>query len=114
MKGEALLQQSCVNWFNIQYPQFKGLLFAIPNGGSRNIREAANLKRQGVVSGVPDLCLALPNKDYHGFYIELKWGKNLLTVNQVAIIVKLQNQGYKVDVIYSLDEFMTNIIKYIS
>lgn len=35
------------------------LLFAIPNGGSRNIREGANLKRQGVTRGVADVILLI-------------------------------------------------------
>ena len=38
------------------------LLFAVPNGGSRHIREAANLKRQGVTSGVSDVILLIPKK----------------------------------------------------
>lgn len=44
-------------------------VFAVPNGGSRNIIEAANLKAQGVMAGVSDLILLLPNKVY---FIELK------------------------------------------
>lgn len=44
-------------------------VFAVPNGGSRNIIEAANLKAQGVMAGVSDLILLLPKKVY---FIELK------------------------------------------
>lgn len=44
-------------------------VFAVPNGGSRNVIEAANLKAQGVMAGVSDLILLLPNKVY---FIELK------------------------------------------
>lgn len=44
-------------------------VFAVPNGGSRNIIEAANLKAQGVMAGVSDLILLLPHKVY---FIELK------------------------------------------
>lgn len=51
------------------------LLYHIPNGGSRNRLEAANLKRQGVKSGVPDLCLPVARGKYHGLYIEMKYGK---------------------------------------
>lgn len=45
-------------------------VFAVPNGGSRNIREAKNLKAQGVMAGVSDLILLLPNKKV--YFIELK------------------------------------------
>lgn len=44
-------------------------VFAVPNGGSRNVIEAANLKAQGVMAGVSDLILLLPHKVY---FIELK------------------------------------------
>ena len=44
-------------------------VFAVPNGGSRNLKEAVNLKAQGVMAGVSDLILFLPNKVY---CIELK------------------------------------------
>lgn len=45
-------------------------VFAVPNGGSRNLREAVNLKAQGVLSGVSDLILLLPNRKV--YFIELK------------------------------------------
>jgi len=48
------------------------LLHHIPNGGSRNKLEAANLKREGVKAGVPDICLPVARRGYHGLYIELK------------------------------------------
>lgn len=43
--------------------------FAVPNGGSRNLKEAVNLKAQGVMAGVSDLIVLLPKKVY---FIELK------------------------------------------
>lgn len=45
------------------------LLFAVPNGGSRHIREAANLKRQGVTSGVSDVILLIPKKGLRFSYV---------------------------------------------
>lgn len=36
------------------------VIFHIPMGGSRDAREAANLKTQGALAGVPDLCVVLP------------------------------------------------------
>lgn len=57
---EHELQKSCVKWFRLQYPEYTNLLFAIPNGGKRNAREAARLKAEGVTPGVPDLFLQLP------------------------------------------------------
>ena len=45
-------------------------VFAVPNGGSRNLKEAVNLKAQGVMAGVSDLILLLPNQRV--YFIELK------------------------------------------
>lgn len=59
------------NWAKGKYPVL-GLLYHIPNGGSRNIIEAHNLKMQGVKRGVPDICLPVPAHHYTGLYIELK------------------------------------------
>lgn len=44
-------------------------VFSVPNGGSRNLREARNLKMQGVTAGVSDLIILLPKKIY---FVELK------------------------------------------
>ena len=57
----------------IQYCDYKKIpIFAIPNGGSRHIIEAKNLKREGVRAGVPDLCIPLMRGGYGGLYIEMK------------------------------------------
>lgn len=45
-------------------------VFAVPNGGSRNLREAAHLKEQGVLAGVSDLIVLIPNKKV--YFIEIK------------------------------------------
>lgn len=48
------------------------LLFAVPNGGSRNKVEAANMKKQGVTPGVPDVILLIPKKGYASLCLEFK------------------------------------------
>jgi hypothetical protein len=54
---ERIEQIKLHNWCKIN----KILSFAVPNGGSRNIQEAVNLKAEGVVSGVSDYIVMLPN-----------------------------------------------------
>jgi hypothetical protein len=63
---ESRLQRACVQWFRLQYPAHT--LFAIPNGGKRNAREAGILKAEGVLPGVADLFLMYPNKGYMSQY----------------------------------------------
>lgn len=79
----------------IQFCDFRKIpVFHIPNGGSRNKIEAANLKRQGVRAGVPDLCIPLARKGYHGLYIEMKAGKGKPTENQKEWLALLNENGY--------------------
>lgn len=54
-----------------KYPVLRWM-FAIPNGGERNVIVATKLKAQGVRAGVPDICLPVPIGGWHGLYIELK------------------------------------------
>lgn len=54
-----------------RYPALR-LMYAVPNGGSRNPIEARHLKQQGVKPGVPDICLPVPSHHYTALYIELK------------------------------------------
>jgi len=42
-----------VQWFRRTFPDIR--IFAIPNGGARNIVTAGKLKAEGVSPGVPDL-----------------------------------------------------------
>jgi hypothetical protein len=81
-----------------RYPQL-ALLIHIPNGGKRNVREAARLKRMGVRAGVSDYFLPVVRPyaepaDCSGFWIELKAGKGKPTAAQLEWLVLMRNQGY--------------------
>ena len=108
---EHEIQVNCINYFRLRYP--KGLIYAIPNGGQRNVIVAAKLKSEGVLSGVPDLCIPIAKKGFHGLYIELKNGKaGKVSNNQLTIMEKLQSEGYRCEVCRSFDEFKTIIDNY--
>jgi hypothetical protein len=112
MKPEAQLQSACFRWFRMQYIHLAWLYFAVPNGGSRNVIEASNLKRQGVLSGIADTFLAVSTKLHHGLFVEFKHGKGRLTENQGIFKDEVENQGYGFAVVRSVDEFMEVIKKY--
>lgn len=114
-RSEATEQERLISWAGWQhnkYPELK-LLYHVPNGGSRNTLEAANLKRQGVKAGVPDLCLPVARQGHHGLYIEMKWGKNKVTENQSQWLEELRRQGYKAVVCYGSDEAIRVIEEYL-
>lgn len=112
---EAAEQSTLIDWSmhcHGKHPELD-LLFHIPNGGSRNKREAANLKRQGVKSGVPDLFLPVPRGGYHGLFIELKYGKNKPTDAQRKWAAALNEQGYMAVVCYGFEDARDTIEKYL-
>lgn len=112
---EATEQERVMNWATFyakDFPELE-LLHHIPNGGSRNTLEAANLKRQGVKAGVPDLCLPVPRNGLHGLYVEMKWGKNTTTDKQDWWIDQLKRQGYEVTVCWTADAAMDAIAAYL-
>ena len=60
--SEHIEQVRLVNWFRDNFPEPDYIIFAVPNGGTRGIREAERLKAEGVKSGVHDLIIATHGK----------------------------------------------------
>ena len=113
--SEADEQIAVLTWANMMSHRFPCLKFMYhtPNGGSRNIAEAANLKRMGVKPGVPDLCLPYPSKGHHGLYIEMKTEKGRLSAAQMDYIDFLTEQGYKAVVCHGAEEAIGEIWGYL-
>lgn len=118
---EHQIQCACVRWFAYQYPQYKGLLFAIPNGSYRSKATAGKLKAEGVFPGVADLILLVPlvidvPKEiviFHGFCIELKTKQGRQSPEQKEWQEKVEAQGYKYAVVRSLEDFIKQINDYL-
>lgn len=103
---EHKIQCAIVKWFYYAYPALRGgLLFAVPNGGHRNIQTARTLKAEGVTSGVADLLLLVPRRDYHGLCVEVKTLVGRQSENQKAWQKVVEAQGYCYTIVRSLDEF---------
>lgn len=112
---EHYLQMAVFAWgqgLSSKHPELLNL-FAIPNGGHRHILTALKLKREGVQAGVPDLFLAVPNKKFHGLFIELKVNKNKLSLSQKNWHERLADAGYSVATCYTLDTAQKTIISYL-
>jgi hypothetical protein len=88
---ESHLQQTCITWFRYQHPLFSKRLFAIPNGGQRSLKAGSKAKAEGMMAGVWDLFLAVPNHfNYQGgLFIEMKAPKGKLTESQTAFQTEL-------------------------
>lgn len=108
---ESQLQIQCVQYFRLQYRNYK--IIAIPNGGYRDRRTAKTLVEEGVESGVADLFVIKPNKEYAGLWIEMKWGSNGQSENQKKFQIYVERMGYKYVVAYTFDEFKNEVDNYL-
>lgn len=110
---EHNLQVACVRYFRYRYPNIAPLLFAVPNGGNRNLREAARLKAEGVTPGVADLILLLPSRTHHALCLELKTDKGRLSPQQKEWLSVAEKYGAKTAVIRSIDDFILEVDNYL-
>lgn len=130
---ESIVQQGAVKWFNLQYPQYRGLLVHIPNEGRRTIKVingrpvcigGARLKAEGMVKGAADLVLFVPNKYFHALCLETKVelfdyssGKEKKTKTYQSPEQKewqalVESQGYRYEVYRNIDEFRKIVLEY--
>ena len=128
------MQQGAVKWFNLQYPQYRGLLVHIPNEGRRTIKVingrpvcvgGAKLKAEGLVKGASDLVLFVPNKDYHALCLETKISRVILndkskrvqktyqSTEQKDWQALVESQGYRYEVYRNIDEFRNIVLEYL-
>jgi len=101
-------------WLSISYPHVRRVTFAIPNGGGRDIREAVNLKKQGVSPGVFDIFISVARNGFHGLYIELKVGRNKLTKEQKIFQEEVSRENYATKVCYSFESVKEAVEDYLS
>lgn len=64
------------------------------------------MKAEGVVSGVSDLLLLVPSRQYHGLCIEFKTDKGRQSEAQKEWQRAVELQGFCYRVVRSLDEFI--------
>lgn len=97
-----------------QYPELK-LLHHIPNERKCSLQQGRYMKRKGVKSGVPDLCLPVPRGGYHGLYIELKRkGGGQTSDTQTWWLEELAAQGYRTALCRGADEAIAIIKRYLT
>ena len=114
IQREAAEQEALFAWAELMRGRLPGIerMYHCPNGGSRNPVEAANLKRQGVKPGVPDIFLPVARGRYHGLYIEMKTDKGRLSDDQRDWLSALREQGYAAYVCRGWERAAKLILKY--
>lgn len=104
-----------------KYPQLEWM-FAIPNGGERNIRVAGQLKAEGVKAGVLDIFLPVPKITQflsttftkHGLFIEMKVKPNKPTEEQDKFACAVYMLGYETHLCYSWEDARDKIVDYLT
>lgn len=124
--SESILQQQCFAWFRRQYPNLALNFVAILNGDQRSKMEAAIVSGEGIVPGVADAVLFVPDQRHHTLCIVFKTttktaGRNGKVTEkktyqseaQKAWQAAVEKTHNKYVVIRTLDEFIAEIKSYI-
>ena len=79
-------------------------MFAVPNGGLRDVRVAAKMTKEGVRPGVADLCVLLPKGKT--LWVEVKRPMGKQTQHQKDFEKKCKDLGHAYVVVHSLEDFI--------
>lgn len=114
--SEHQVQTAVIQWWDLNckrwdMPPFA--LFAVPNGGARDMITGARLKAEGVRRGVYDLILARPTPVYSGLFLEMKVGDGRPSTEQKAFGAYLLDNGYQASVHWTSDSASGAIEEYL-
>ena len=70
------------------------IIASIPNGGDRTASERVRLHQEGVLAGMPDLCILEAKNGFHGLFVEMKTATGQQSKEQKALQLQLNNRGY--------------------
>lgn len=105
MCSEDKIQQDIFTWFNNNYclehhkPRYT--IFSVPNGGTRNIKEAMKLKATGLKAGVSDLIVVMDKV----IFVEVKTEIGTQSQKQKDFEKIVTDLGYEYWIVKSLKEF---------
>lgn len=107
-------QAAFMSWLARFHPDLYKVTYHIPNGRT-SAAEGAKYKAIGARSGVPDICVAAPNrKGHHGLYIEFKRiCGGIVSPAQKTWISNLLANGYMVEVANGFEEATSIIERYL-
>lgn len=111
---EDYIQSQIVLDFNNKYclkhhnPRL--MIYAVPNGGSRNVLEAKKLKATGTLRGASDLIVNFPGKSV---YIEVKTDTGVQSDAQIDFQNRIEDLGMDYHVVRSVSDFYEKIMCYL-
>lgn len=113
---EHKLQKASAQWlkkelYNRGLPQ---LAFHPANERKASIKELANLKLQGVLSGASDWIILIPAGEYHGLVIELKKAGGTTNDDQKKFLIAAAAEGFFAVVINDMETFKVTVTEYLN
>lgn len=114
---EGVIQSRCIQIAWNEYPETRGLYYAIPNENSRvdsNAITGAIRKSYGIVAGVADTYLAMARGGYFGLYIEFKSEVGRQRKEQVEFQQRVEAQGYKYVICRSVEAWRSEWESYLA
>jgi len=109
---EHIDQVKVVQHFRAFYPDV--IIAAIPNGGNRSPQERVRLHSEGVLAGMPDLCVLEPTNGFHGLFVEMKTKAGVVSTKQSAVGLQLNAKGYRAVIARSAAEAIKSIEDYLN
>ncbi len=109
---EHIDQVKVVQHFRAFYPDI--IIAAIPNGGDRTASERVRLHSEGVLAGMPDLCVLEPKNGFHALFVEMKTKAGVVSTKQSAVGLQLNAKGYRAVVAKSAAEAIKTIEEYLN
>lgn len=112
-RSEDTEQIRVMNWAEVAVQRFPELkwLYHIPNEGKRE--SGKKYKAMGLKKGVSDLCLPYPKGCYTGLYIEMKFGDNRPTREQMEFLADMESAGHYTCICYCAEAAIEVITKYL-
>lgn len=114
--SEDYVQNQIWIWYTnnycLQHHSPRNIIFSVPNGGTRDVREAHKLKMTGLLPGVSDLIII-----HFGivYFVEVKKpNKGVQSSSQKDFQQRVESQGFKYILIDNLKDFIetfANIVK---
>lgn len=113
---EGRIQAECYQYFWNNYPQYRGLYFAVPNENNRansNAITGAIRRSMGVYHGVSDTLMLIPRNGFHGLCVEYKDENGRQSEYQIAWQKLVESQGYCYRLCRSIEQFKQIIAEYL-
>lgn len=107
MKPENKIQQEIVQWFRANYYK-KGVIFSVPNERAGGYLAMKDLLLTGLLSGVSDLIVVLPNKV---LFVEVKNKIGRQSDKQKNFQLGVTKLNHEYHLVRNLKEFI-NILVY--